>query len=654
MAVKRSKLSALDLSFFKALDRWSPPAGGAANIFVSPVTREELDIKRERFADVIADTVEKTQVGVDPRGEWDHIWGKPVVNRMERASLYYLFTGDDRAIVWAKEALEAMVLCPRPHFTYSTCLGVMDLDLRTAGVVEAVAMMRSVMGHKLDDATLKSMDHIIVERCLKPGLREMRLGKIPWMKSKANWRIILPGMFGLGAMIWHKQVPDWREIVEYGLEGVLVALGTGDSAGGWNEGPGYWEYGLSHAGLFAWTLRAFTGGAVDLFKHPFMQRTGDFRLSMHVKPNEVWNWSDGSKNTGESAFLSQLARVYQNEGYQWLMFREGVKHIYQLYYMDPSLAHDRPPQGKPRTILFPGCGVVVARSGFGEEDTYLGVKAGDIVDLNHHCHMDSGSVVIHAGGSELLAKTEHWGYPREAPKDPKAPRPSRPGLYDEEMKRYKRWDMDIVSAVGHNIPVVEGIYPQAIVGLKPDIQLLKSDENCDIIRVDSSPYYKPVAKKALRTVVFLRPNAAIIVDEIVAPKPVRARLQFHYAKDAVIEKYDLRITNGDAALRVSPLWPDDEANLVIGLDLRRTFYETPGGKNEVGVKYGYVENLWRKKRLVFVTALQFGKSDMKPVTFALQGDATKDTVLKVKVTREAVTETVTFNLESGTVKIKRS
>lgn len=650
MAVNRAQFAPANRRFFADFDRWKLDPANVPNIFRDPIGVDELRLKARRHKKVLDAAEALTRKPVDTTIDWDRYHG-PTTNNMARAARHYLFTGEKRALDWALQALHEIELCKRPHFTYSTCMGVMDLDLRTATVVHVLAMMRCAFDGLLDEKTKRRIDRIAIDRCILPGLEAMRTKRYAWMHSDANWRIILCGMFGLGAMVWHEQIPEYREIIEFGLEGVLVALATGDNAGGWNEGPGYWEYGLSYAVEFAWVLRAFTHGKVDLFQQQFLSKTGDFRLYMHTRKGQIWNWSDSGKGAGRSSTLSLLARVYQNPAYQWLTHHEGLEGLNQLYYLDPHLSAKLPTNFE-RTKHFPGVGVVVARTGFSDRDAFVGFKAGDMPDYNHHCHMDSGGMVIHYGGRELLAENDHWSYPREAPKDPKAPRPSRPGLFDEELKRYKRWDLDSVSAVGHNIPVVEGQFPQCVLKQPPKIKVLSSDAGHDAVVIDSSVYYRPMASLVKRYAVYFRPNVVLVVDEIVAPKPVRTRVQFHYLRKAAVEGHDIRIVNGPSTLLVSPLSPTEEDNLIVGTEDRATYYETPAEIVRRVNRFAYVENLWRKKRLVFVTAMHFGKGKLAPATFKLEGDPTRDKAFTVRVAAGGIQGVAKFDLASGGVEVR--
>ncbi|MEI7437334.1 MAG: hypothetical protein WCL16_11090, partial [bacterium] len=559
ISINRKQFSAPELKFFKAFDKWQLK-GAPPDIFTEWLRPGELQEKAARHPDVIRKTLKLIRKKVDYGQDWDAL-AFLVTGKMEKAALYYLFTGDKRVVPDALEALQALERCQRPYWTFSSCIGVLDMDLCTATAVYALALMKSAMGAALDAGVKQRLTRQIVDRILRPGLEAERHKTYPWMHNKANWRIILPGCFAMAAMACAEECPDYRELIEYGLEGVLLSLGTGDAEGGWNEGPGYWDYGLGYAVAFARSLKSFTSGAVDLFEHSFLKKTGDFRLFMQTKKDEIWNWSDATKKVGPSSTLIGLARANQNPAYQWLALEQGLSAIQNLYLADLQLKPETPLAGKPVRRLFSGLGVLVWRGGFGWRDSYVGIKAGDIPAYNHHCQMDFGSLVIHAGGCELLAERDKWEYPYEGKKDPQI-KGSKPGFYDIENKRWKRWDFDYVAALGHNAVTLEGIYPQPKLKAEARLLLVKSGPGHELAVIDSTPVYRPLARQVRRYVVFLRPDVIILVDEILASKPVRARLHFHPAAGVKWSGDAFVFTNGHAMLRGTSLHPAATDHLI--------------------------------------------------------------------------------------------
>jgi hypothetical protein len=321
---------------------------------------------------------------------------------------------------------------------------------------------------------------------------------------------------------------------------------------------------------------------------------------------------------------------------------KGIATIQQLFAMDPFLKPVPPPQEISRKF-FPGLGVLTWRSGFGPRDTYVGVMGGEIPAFNHHCHMDFGNVVVHAQGRELLAELDKWTYPYEGRKDPKD-KTNKPGYYDKENKRWMRWDFDSVSSRGHNIVVLEGAFPQAAVGLKGKFLKQASGDGYETAVVDCTVAYRPLATRVRRYVVMLWPDVLLLVDEIRARKPVKAAVQYHPADKVVVGSDTFTFTNGPACLIGTSLYPGVKDNLTIGLDDRKTNYLPPGGLVEERNRYVYIENLCRKPRLVFVTALQFGKMGLSKAGYTLDGFPGNEDVFSVGVKRGNRSLRVKFDL----------
>ena len=670
MPVNRDQLKPSDQRFFARFARWQMPAV-RPNIIRDLLSPSEIALKCERYPQVIAEALTGALKPLDLTLDWDQLHGK-VFSKMGNASLYYLFTGDSQVMPAAIAALEAMEACQRKYFTFSTCIGILDMDLRTAHVAHCLAVMKSCFGDALPTDVQHRMTALVVSRILEPGLEAERTKRYPWMLSDANWRILLCGGFAMAGMVFADDFPRWRELLEYGIEAMLVCAATGDAAGSWNEGPGYWDYGFDMGTAFMHALNVFTGGQVNLFRHPFYQRTGDFRVFMQPRAGETWNWSDCGKKAGASTGLTAFARATQNPIYQHAVEAVGIKSLGQLYWYDPAL-QPAPPAPDDCTRYFPTVGVLVWRTGFEDTDTFIGVKGGDLAHYNHHCHQDMGGVVVHAAGRELLAELNHWPYPHEGIKDPNK-KGYQPGFYDIDNHRWYGQDFDHKMAEGHNAISLEGCYPEFRLAPDAATRFLRRLDAPDFKAavLDSTPYFTPLATRVRRYMAFLPPDLLLIVDEIRAVKPVRAHLHFHYflnqpqrpseiaaqtppspEVDAEIAwgLDDFTITNGPAELRAQMLCPTANDHLIIGHNERRITYSPPDGLLTQYNKYLYIENLYRKPRLVFATAMQFGAHGFAPTTFALDGTPMREDQFSISACRAGEAEQrVEFDLAKHIVR----
>jgi hypothetical protein len=596
--------------YFELLEGWSPDPGGFVNVVRDALAPGEAERKSRRFPAIVARAAQGARVRIASGLDDDALRAR-ATGKMSAASFYYLFTGDRKALKWAAEALDALAAVRRPHFCYITLVGSVDIDLQTAGVTRALAAMRTCFAGALDPAVARRLDRMAVERCLGPALEALRTRKYWWTECRHNWRSVMAGSFAMGAMAFADVFGDWRELVEYGLEGVLVVLEDGDRAGGWSEGPGYWEYGIGHCAEFAAELKRFTGGRVDLFRHRYLRRAGDFPVYMTAAPGRFWNWSDCGKTAGSSLTLCILAREYGNRAYQAAALRRGVGSIRHLFYLDLDLKKEAPSaaSGFGTTRIFPDTGVAVMRTGFGPDDAFVGVKAGVIGPAVNHEHADLGSIVIHAGGRELLAELEGWPYAQYTGR--------AGGFFD---KRGRRWDYDGNDIVGHNLVVLEGRYPPFSAAARARLDRVDLGDGCELIAVDATRMHRALARGVRRYAIYMRPDLLLLVDEVRARKPVRARCLFHYLERAEVGPEGFTIAGGRARLHGVSLHPSAEHNVIVGREERRITYHTERGRMERTNDCVYTANLHRSANLVFVTGLHFGKGPLPRVRWTLEGD----------------------------------
>jgi len=627
MPVDRKQFPKAAQRFFSNLDDWQPDPVGFVNLYRQALSEAEADRKVGRYPDVVALAADQARARIDAGVDKETIIGR-ISAKINNAALYYLFTGDRKALRWADDGLKALEAYERPNFTYITLVDRVDVDLRTAGVARALAAVKSCFGDALDDRTARRVDRLAVDRCLRPALEAFRTRKYWWTECRHNWRSVMAGSFAIGAMAFADVFDEWRELAEYGLEGVLVVLEEGDREGGWQEGPGYWEYGVGHCADFAADLKRFTGGKVDLFKHRYLKRTGDFRIYMTATPGRVWNWSDGHKAAGNSATLCLLAREYANPVYQAAALDGGVASIRHLLYLDLDLKRKppEPAEGFPLTKAFPDIGVTAMRTGFGKGDAYVGVKAGNLGPGVNHEHADLGSVVIHAGGRELLAELDGWPYAQSEGK--------AGGFFD---KGGRRWDYDFNGPASHNLVLLEGVYPPFGKQARATVKHFDLGRNVESVLVDSTAMHRALARRVRRYVVYLRPDTVLLVDEIQARDRSRARCLFHYLDRAEVEADSFTISSGGAALRGVSLHPSLEHNIIIGKDEQKVAYHTERGIVERTVSRVYTSNLHRSKDLVFVTGLVFGRKPLRTVRWALEGEVVGGKPFTVSVGRRRLT-----------------
>ncbi len=642
---KVSKWDSRATAFSHAFTQWRRDLRApSVNVFRSGLRQDELRRKARRYRGFLQRVRRGWRRPLDTRLHWDLLYAQ-VCGRIESCALYYLFTGDRAALKPALAVLPLLEKRPERCFTHSACLAYgMEVDQSTAAVIHALATMRACFGELLDPPTDRRLVALAVPRCLEPGLDTLRQRKAWWTTCRMNWRSHLTGSLGLGAMVFADVFPAYQELIRHGIEGALVVFGEGDREGGWNEGPSYAEFGIFCGLEFGLFLKRFTSGKVNLLAHPYARKTSDFHFAMMPAPGRFWNWADCSKGAAASLRVTLLAREYRNRAWQDIALQGGATSFWQLYFLDPDLT-PAAPTGYPLTKVYPDLQAAVCRTGFGAGDNYVGLKGGS-PNISHN-HMDTGSLVIYSGRYELLAELDPWPYAEG--------RGKRGGFFD---RRGPRWNYDGCDGIGHNLVTISDSYPRNNPQGVARLKLLAREAERDIFTVDSTPFYRPRARLVRRYFVFLRPDVVLLIDHVEAPRPVRARAMFHYLDRARRGEDHFEISTGPARLLGRFLHPTArEDNIIVGLDDRLTTYLPTHGRAQLSNRYVYVENLQRARRIVLVTALQFGRAPLRPAAFRLRGNPDLSRPFKIEVLRRRSLTTVAVDLarkKIGCVRRKES
>lgn len=378
------------------------------------------------------------------------------------------------------------------------------------------------------------------QRLILPFLESVR-GRVEWwtpVEHESNWKIMCYGETGLVVCEFVEEIPEAREVLVHAAQGVLELLDRVPSEGDWPEGFSYWIGTLNMGMQYATALRRLTDGAVNLYEHPAFRVTGDYTMMLATPGRSVFNFNDNRAcvQPMQSEGLARLAAEMDREDWMHVARMFPANTLEYLAYA-PGSAPSREPQRT--TALFPSSGVATMRSGWGERDTFVGVKCS--ASAVPHSHLDAGTFVIESGGQWLVKDEGYWRYGHLL------------GFFDNQ--RY-RWNWDGLATVGHNTLLIDGQgqrYGQDCPGC---IRSLESGEGWDCVIADAAKTYPDLLRKFVRTVLFLTPDTIVIRDVVECEGERHAEWLLHYAGSIRSEGLVSVIENNGVALPVVPFLPD--------------------------------------------------------------------------------------------------
>ncbi|MCK5120078.1 MAG: heparinase II/III family protein, partial [Candidatus Latescibacteria bacterium] len=428
----------------------------------------------------------------------------------EELAFVYTITGEERYADAAKEATWAIL-------SETEWAALAHKPLRVDLVVARTARVLSEVYDGLYDVLTETerarIREAIIGRALNLFLQTVKEKSEWWTGSQNNWRSVICGEMGIAALCMRAHYSDVRECVRCALEGVLSLLDLLGRDGGYYEGVGYWGYGIGEAVRFGEILRRVSGGAVDLFEHPYLKVAGDFGLYCTTGDGGSFNFGDSGYDPANPTLMAKLAAQYQNPHHQWHVEKYPPKDLYGFLWMDPELKAERPSE-EAGSKHFRDVGVAVMRNGWEEQDTFLGFKSG--WSTGGHCHLDINSIVLTALGERLLSDYGGWTYAHYH------------GFFDY---RGGRWRFEGNQSVAHNTLLVDGrgqTYGMPEYGDRYSwkklgyMQRFSASETYDYVVGDASRAYGELLGKFIRYAVLIKgENPYVVILDDLRSNPAR-------------------------------------------------------------------------------------------------------------------------------------
>jgi hypothetical protein len=327
-----------------------------------------------------------------------------------------------------------------------------------------------------------------------------------WASSyRCNWTGVCNGGVGMAAIALIKDYPQLLDVVAESYNRINRMMDELGKDGGWQEGGGYWKYGLDNSILFAAALKNLSHDQYNLFENQKLKANPvSFPVYLYVPPNRSVNFGDsGDRNIGGTDFFNLLvAETGSAEGawYRNEILEEGKSHM-DLIFPRPTIKPTLPeiPSKHFRSIDW-----WVMRSDFtNPNNVTIAGKAGKNDDP-HHGHLDIGHFILFWKGEDFLKDS------------------GRP-YYDEEYFDEYRWQYPQASSGGHNTILVNG--EQQIPGklknqplnesIGGKVLIFKTSEKQDYVLMDpTNAYPKQELKSWKRHIVLEKPNLTLLIDEV--------------------------------------------------------------------------------------------------------------------------------------------
>jgi hypothetical protein len=330
-------------------------------------------------------------------------------------------------------------------------------------------------------------------------------------------------------------VDEDPEVVKGWVAQAVAILAASDALlapdGSIQEGPGYWQYGVEY--LVKLTELAKAVG-ITVHQGPWWQHAADYPLYLSL-PHEAWtptsslvDLSDAARGNwyGPDYLLRWFARRNQDRSAQWLADATEAAGITTpsapwlgLLSRDPSVPSVAP-VSRPTLHHFTDLGLVSARSDWSGRAALVVAKTGqslgdhaltvhpDWVDKGemYHVHRDANDFSLFGAGAWLLRN---------------------PGYGRREARLHNTLTVDGQGQLGD--PGQPEAWPLVLDHPGLGVEQVTAGATVDRIVLQAAGAYAPALgiRTFRRELIFFKPSALVVVDDIAADQPQTFELWFH-------------------------------------------------------------------------------------------------------------------------------
>jgi hypothetical protein len=449
------------------------------------------------------------------------------------------------------------------------------------------------------------------------------------------------GLTGLALLTENPQLTDIVAESYNRINSMLNELGVD---GGWQEGGGYWNYGVHTSTFFADALKRITNSKYNLFENERLQNNPTtFPIYIALPGNKSLNFEDsgGGRVIGSPHLINKLATETNNAEAAWYRqeFFDAGNDIFDIIWPRPQI-EARPPENLSkhfRTIDW-----WVMRSDFKDPGKVIVAGKAGMNDDPHHGHLNIGHFVVYWQNEYFIQDLGSRGY-------------------DEKFFDDMRWDYPQASSVGHNVVFVNGEkqIPAKMrkqpwkKGIGGKVEQFESNTVRDYVRMDpTNAYPKNELKGWKRHILLEKPEITLVLDEVTAEPGSEIEIRFHPGVPFEIIEDFVFLKGGNGNLALIPL-VNENSNIRAGKHAHQSinatfqfswidYFDTEVISKEENTTIASIILPVKDK----VEAKQIANS--KSINFDASGN------LSVSVMKKGVKHTFNFENKNGTLILKNN
>lgn len=342
------------------------------------------------------------------------------------------------------------------------------IDLFASMTAEQLGEILDFLGDKLDRNIAERIRYELKRRIFVPFYENP--DRYWWANAYwSNWCAVCCGAIGASAIAGRAEEPYFSKILFEVIQRLNRYLDYFDSEGGWVEGIGYWNFGLTHLSRFTDSLYRITDGKINIFEHPKLQITGLFPVHCYLPPDGFVNFGDCSYEVKLNRDLVTLLSKYTKASRElnWLASQIEMRELENFRCLRKEEKMAEPP--KSTFVHFRDIDWVIARKSWEDKlGPVLAVKAGN--NGEPHNQLDVGHFIFHVYGQSFLHDLGS-------------------GIYTKDYFREGRYKNPFCNAEGHSLIFIDGESEGIGKDFEGNIVTFESSNDKDIVTLDLTKAY---------------------------------------------------------------------------------------------------------------------------------------------------------------------
>ncbi|MCX7795713.1 MAG: heparinase II/III-family protein [bacterium] len=418
-----------------------------------PILLKEDEIREDIPKDEIISLCEKLVSAPMPEAKYSYfrefyITGNrthyETPHRLKRANMYLLamgtfLTGREDFLLRLQDYIwdicNEVTWCYPAHLPEELNYNEPYIDLFASMTAEQLAEILDILSDKLDRNIEERIRYELRRRIFIPFYENP--DRYWWANAYwSNWCAVCCGAVGASAIAGRVEEPYLSKILLDVIQRLNRYLDYFDNEGGWVEGIGYWNFGLTHLSRFADSLYRVTDGKINIFEHPKLQITGLFPVHCYLPPGGFVNFGDCSYEAKLNRDLVILLSKYTKVGKElnWLASQIEMRELENFRCLRKEEKILETP--KDTSMHFHGIDWIVTRKSWEDKlGPVLAVKAGN--NGEPHNQLDVGHFIFHVYGQSFLHDLGA-------------------GIYTKDYFREGRYKNPFCNAEGHSLIFIDG------------------------------------------------------------------------------------------------------------------------------------------------------------------------------------------------------